>query len=162
PLELPISEDELRRSKQFYSILQGKVWADIGSGLSGTLRLLKDYAKISHGVEPQNAPRELINKIEKIKIFKDINELEDNFYDVITLFHVFEHFSDPISNLITLKKKLAKNGKLIIEVPHARDALITLYNNASFRDFTFWSEHLILHTRESLKQFLNVAGFNDI
>ena len=31
-----------------------------------------------------------------------------------------------------------------------------------FKKFTFWSEHLILHTRASLKIFLELAHFNDI
>ena len=31
----------------------------------------------------------------------------------------------------------------------------------SFVNFTLWSEHLILHTKESLKCFLKKAGFNN-
>ncbi len=31
-----------------------------------------------------------------------------------------------------------------------------------FKKFTFWSEHLILHTRASIKAFLHAAGFNNI
>jgi hypothetical protein len=32
----------------------------------------------------------------------------------------------------------------------------------SFVDFTLWSQHLILHTRESLTAFLQEAGFKSI
>jgi len=48
---------------------------------------------------------------------------------------------------------------LIIEVPHARDALIDLYDCDSFKKFSFWSQHLILHTAESLRIFLQETGF---
>jgi hypothetical protein len=32
----------------------------------------------------------------------------------------------------------------------------------AFKQFTFWSEHLILHTRKSLDVFLRTSGFIDI
>ena len=32
----------------------------------------------------------------------------------------------------------------------------------SFKEFTFWDQHLILHTRESLEKFLTAAGFSQI
>ncbi|MFH0887262.1 MAG: hypothetical protein V1843_03750, partial [bacterium] len=58
--------------------------------------------------------------------------------------------------------KMAPGGKIIVEVPHANDALLSLYDSPSFKKFTFWSEHLILHTRESLAVFLQEAGFASI
>ena len=58
--------------------------------------------------------------------------------------------------------KIKKGGKIIIEVPHAKDILISYFNLESFKSFTFWSEHLILHTRESISRFLTVAGFKDV
>lgn len=48
---------------------------------------------------------------------------------------------------------------MIIEVPHARDALFTLYDCEEFKKFTFWSEHLVLHTRHSLQLLLKAAGY---
>ncbi|MBX9702732.1 MAG: class I SAM-dependent methyltransferase [Silvanigrellaceae bacterium] len=92
-------------------------------------------------------------------MFSFVQEAPNNFYDVIGMFHVLEHFADPIAELINTRKKLKNNGKLVIEVPHARDALITWYNLEEFKKFTFWSEHLVLHTRESLSAILHHAGF---
>ncbi len=78
---------------------------------------------------------------------------------MITLFHVFEHLDNPSQLLKLCYKKLKKYGSIIIEVPHAKDALLTTYNSDSFRKFTLWSEHIILHTNESLNLFLNDASF---
>lgn len=75
---------------------------------------------------------------------------------------MLEHFTDPINDLKAIKSKMTKDGKIIIEVPHARDLLISHFENEAFKAFTFWSEHLILHTQESLKKFLEKAGFKDI
>ena len=49
-----------------------------------------------------------------------------------------------------------------MEVPHARDFLIDFVGLESFKRFTLWSEHLILHTRESLGCFLRKAGFTAV
>jgi hypothetical protein len=32
----------------------------------------------------------------------------------------------------------------------------------SFKEYTFWSEHLILHTKNSLKKYLKISGFKNI
>ena len=78
------------------------------------------------------------------------------------MFHVFEHLIDPINTLKVLKNKMAIGGKIIIEVPHAKDFLLSLLDLETFKAFTFWSEHLILHTRESLRVFLEKGGFSNV
>jgi len=57
---------------------------------------------------------------------------------------------------------MSSQGKIFIEVPHARDFLISFMEHESFKKFTFWSEHLILHTRQSLTLFLEKAGFENV
>ena len=69
------------------------------------------------------------------------------------------HLINPINILIQLKSKLKKNGNLIIEVPHANDLLLSKLKIKPFINFSLWSEHLILHTKRSLKCFLKKAGF---
>ena len=53
-------------------------------------------------------------------------------------------------------------GTLVVEVPHARDFLITQLQCESFTNFSLWSQHLVLHTRDSLQKLLSAAGFVDI
>jgi len=64
--------------------------------------------------------------------------------------------------LKSIKNQLKENGRIVIEVPHANDFLISTVNCKPFIDFTLWSQHLILHTRESLQKFLLEADFSDI
>ena len=66
------------------------------------------------------------------------------------------------NSLIEFRNALTDKGKIIIEVPHAQDFLIQSVDLKEFRNFTFWSEHLILHTKESLKILLKKAGFRDV
>ena len=84
-------------------------------------------------------------------VHASIEDAEQNFFDVVTMFHVFEHLKNPIETLKSIRGKMAIGAKIIIEVPHANDFLISFLDNDKFKSFTFWSEHLILHTRKSFR-----------
>ena len=47
---------------------------------------------------------------------------------------------------------------MIIEVPNADDALLSLYENNEFADFTYWSAHLFLYTIKSLSMIIEECG----
>ena len=78
------------------------------------------------------------------------------------MFHVLEHLPHQIEILKTIKEKLYRNGKVIIEVPSAKDFLLSFDDFEDFKKFTFWSEHLILHSEKSLREVLKKAGYKKI
>lgn len=51
---------------------------------------------------------------------------------------------------------------MIIEVPNANDALLSLYESAAFADFTYWSAHLFLYTVKSLSGVIEQINKFDI
>lgn len=153
-----INSDDEKRADVYKDIVRGKSWLDFGCGQGGPSLLLKSITKDAHGLELQEAPREYLNS-KGIKCFGSLDEVASEYYDVITMFHVFEHLNDPISILNKCYEKLKIGGTLIIEVPSANDALLSLYENEAFRKFTLWSEHLLLHTRESLQKFVQESSF---
>ncbi len=157
-IESTILEDDKRRFFQFKKILKNKKILDFGCGWGGFLKQITK-AKLLTGIELRE---ECINyikkKIKKIEVTNNINNLNDK-YDIVTLFHVLEHIPYQIETLKKIKKKLSKNGKIIIEVPSAQDFLLSL---SEFKKFTFWSEHLILHTEKSLKTILKKSGYRKI
>ena len=53
-------------------------------------------------------------------------------------------------------------GQILIEVPHANDFLLSAVNCEVFKQFTLWSQHLVLHTRESLLKTLKFVGLEEI
>lgn len=154
-------EDNYRRYHQFSNIIANKIWLDVGTGAGGLLELLSPIASRTLAVEPQNESKKyLIDN--GYEVYSQIEEVPIDNLDIVTMFHVFEHFIDPLTCLKIIKEKMKKGGKLIIEVPHANDFLITFLELESFKAFTFFSEHLILHTRNSLHRFLEVAKFQNI
>ena len=160
-IRTPIIEDDYRRARQFEKYLKNKNILDFGCGWGGFLRNVKNYKSLS-GVElRKECTNHIQKKIKKIDISDNINSFERKF-DVITMFHVLEHIPYQIKTLKVLKSKLKKKGKVIIEVPHAEDFLILQDELKEFKNFTFWSEHLILHTYKSLKTILSKSGFRNI
>jgi 2-polyprenyl-3-methyl-5-hydroxy-6-metoxy-1,4-benzoquinol methylase len=153
--------DDERRSREFKKEIRGKVWLDVGTGLGGVLDLLKTDAARILAVEPQKGPRQSLQDL-GYDVYRDVSDVAEESVEIATLFHVLEHFIDPVGMLDSIRSRLVTGGKIIVEVPHARDFLITTLDSDPFKAFTFWSEHLILHTRESLKMFLEKAGFRNI
>jgi SAM-dependent methyltransferase len=153
--------DNLRRAADFGHLIRGKRWLDFGCGLGGMLNEMAADAASATGLEP-NRDRAAIVAANGHRVVAGAAELEAESLDVITLFHVLEHLADPLGVLRELRTRMAPGGAMLIEVPHARDALFTLYDCEPFKAFTFWSEHLVLHTRTSLRLLLAAAGFGDI
>jgi 2-polyprenyl-3-methyl-5-hydroxy-6-metoxy-1,4-benzoquinol methylase len=157
PKNLTNKDDEIR-AEAYKELIRGKTWLDVGCGQGGPSLILKDFAICAETVKLQEAPRDYLNS-KGVKCFGSLNEVENSKYDLITMFHVFEHLEDPISFLEICYKKLKPGGKLVIEVPHANDILLSTYHSDAFKKFTLWSEHLILHTKYSLSQFVIESGF---
>lgn len=151
-------KDDKRRTEYVENILNGdntRNILDFGCGTGGFLNLLKNKYN-SYGVEMSDIYRNLLNN-DELKVYKSIDELNIKF-DIICLWHVFEHLDDPIGVLTQIRNYLKIDGIILIEVPHAKDILMTRYNNLEFKKFNYWSEHLILHTKESLKKFIEKSN----
>ena len=154
-------DDCRRRIKSFERFYINKDILDFGCGHGDFLLEASKYTKSSRGIDLQE---ELISalKSKNIDCYKSIDEIPDESLDAIFLFHVFEHLPNPRKILTKLKGKLRLGGHLILEVPHAMDFLVSILNEESFLKWYFWSQHLILHTSQSLRIFLEDAGFSEI
>lgn len=160
-INTPEIYDNTRRAKQFQKLCKNKDVLDFGCGWGNFLKNLKN-CKSFNGVELRKECLDYVsNNIKRINISNNINSFNKKF-DVITMFHVLEHIPDQVKILKILKSRLKNKGKIIIEVPHAEDFLILQDELIEFKNFTFWSEHLILHTFNSIKKILSKAGFKNI
>lgn len=151
-------DDDERRAKQFSSLFKDRKVIDVGCGTGGLLDQVKNIATEVAGVEPQAYVREELQK-EGYTMFKVPADVPEAAYDIATLFHVLEHITTPLETLREVRALLRPGGTVVVEVPHAGDALLQL---ESFKKFSLWSEHIILHTKESLTAFLTAAGFKNI
>lgn len=156
-----LQKDDLRRYHMVKELCRNKKVLDFGCGFGGFLDYIKEVTDGCIGVELGKDERNHLCS-NGIRCAKEIEECKEQF-DIITLFHVLEHLSNPRKWLFKFSKYLKKEGLLIIEVPNANDALLSLYESDSFADFTYWSAHLFLYTAKSLKQLVDSTScFNQI
>lgn len=148
-------KDDGRRYNFLKDTLIGKKVLDFGCGAGGFINLASGVAELAHGVELDKALCAATNRNdkEKVKCFPSIDEVDEK-YDVITLFHCLEHLKDPrgmLNRLLNQLNAVGGGSTLIIEVPSCDDALLTLYENTAFADFTYWSCHLYLFSPKTLE-----------
>ncbi|TGM82281.1 class I SAM-dependent methyltransferase [Leptospira mtsangambouensis] len=143
-------KDDDRRFQFLKEKMSNRSVLDFGCGVGGFLIKAKQVAKVAEGIELETRLQGHFNQ-NGITVFSSLDEIAKSGkkYDLITAFHVVEHLSDPISIINELSKFLSKTGELIIEVPSANDALLTLYENKAFSEFTYWSQHLFLFNAET-------------
>ncbi|TCL58133.1 methyltransferase family protein [Kineothrix alysoides] len=129
---------------------------DVGCGTGAYLRLLAKELGYSnlYGCDPfiphdiQYGDRIFIKKCE-------ITEMEGT-YDIIKFGDSFEHMSNPLEVLKSVRKLLGRNGKCIITLP--------VFPNAAFDTFgVSWYQldaprHLFLHSKKSMEYLCCQAG----
>jgi 2-polyprenyl-3-methyl-5-hydroxy-6-metoxy-1,4-benzoquinol methylase len=151
-------EDDQRRYEFVKNSIINHDLMDFGSGAGGFLIEAKSSCKSVSGLE---LDKKVKNFYESNGVIyeNDIDTLKPNSYDTITMFHVMEHLSDPVEILKKLASSLKDEGSIIIEVPNANDALLTIYENEGFSNFTYWSCHLFLFTQYTLEKVFKRAGY---
>jgi 2-polyprenyl-3-methyl-5-hydroxy-6-metoxy-1,4-benzoquinol methylase len=128
---------------------------DFGCGAGGFVRKAQSLAGDIAGVEPERRVHEHWG--DAVRLYRSLAQAGGE-YDLITAFHVLEHLPDPRSTLREMAACLKSSGRLVVEVPSAEDALLTLYDNAAFQRFTYWSQHLFLFNAETLRRLAAQAG----
>ena len=151
-------KDDNRRYLYLLEKIKNKKILDFGAGNGGILFKAKVVANDVFGIEPEMQFKSFFKK-NKLKIFKSLEDLNDEKFDLITAFHVFEHLKYPLDILKNLKPHLAENGQIIIEVPNSDDALLSFYNSKPFSDFTYWSQHLFLFNEKTLTDLIEKSEF---
>ena len=149
--------DSLRRADQFLNFIYDKDILDVGCGKGSFLKITKNYAKSVTGVKIQKEASEKL-RIYDIKVLNSVDE-STQLFDSVFLFHVLEHISNPIDFLERCYKKVKVGGYLIIEVPNPENLLL---NVNVFRQFSMWSEHIILLSYKSILKLLKLMSFNNI
>lgn len=156
-----LHEKSIKVARERYAIIRkyfanSKVILEIGSSTGAFLSLLKD--KDCYGVEPADANREFSKQFIK-EAYSEMSEIPGKKkFDIICVFHVFEHIENPIGFLKKCKSHLTKDGCILIEIPYIEDPLISLYDCKPFKDFYFQPMHLYIYSLKSLDYVFLKAG----
>lgn len=109
---------------------------DIGCGTGDFLSAAKANGWVVAGIEPNEGAREMANKKTDGAVLGGDRfwSLENNKYDVITLWHVLEHLPNLEAYTQKLKGVLKEDGVLIVAVPNYKSFDATFYNK-------FWAAY---------------------
>lgn len=113
----------MKRAKTIAEIIgnKGKV-LDIGCGNGRFLSFVKQLGEMDiYGIEPEGGSARRAGKIPGIHLKKGFLQKEDfasGSMDAITLFHVFEHLTEPKQTLEIISGILKKNGILMMSFPN--------------------------------------------
>ncbi len=94
---------------------------DIGAGGGEWVYLLQNRGCDAHGIEPNAGYGSFAKDQYGVEVFLGMyqdSEFEHGSFDLISLFHVLEHLSDPVEDLRRMGKFLKNGGHLLIEVPN--------------------------------------------
>jgi SAM-dependent methyltransferase len=151
-----IAINELAKNNEINSII------DFGCGSGGMLTAFSDKFSVT-GVEPDRESRQVaINFGHEVYESANLAISKNVQADLVTLFHVVEHFYDASVELKHALQLLRSGGLMIIETPNSMDALLTKYESGEFSKFTYWSHHPMLHSHDSLAHLVERCGFEVI
>jgi len=155
-----LERDDDRRIEYLKEAMTNRDVLDFGCGPGGFLLKARSKTRMIIGIELESRLQSHF-KENNLNVVQNIQDLPvDQKFDLITAFHVVEHLEDPAEILKQLATKLQESGKIIIEIPSSADALITLYKNVPYSEFTYWSCHLFLFNSSNLQILAKKAGLN--
>jgi len=140
------------RANKLHGLING--WApashlDYGCSLGVLLEKLMSVNSLSVGIELNRKEREYCWK-KGMTVYKDLTELHDEKFELITVIHVLEHVNHPGKLMSDLAARMAKNGKILIEVP----------DGSKVDDWTPW--HVISFTQGALVRLVESCGLKVI
>lgn len=142
----------LRNKKKLISryFNSGKL-LDYGCGAGSFLAYMKHSGWQAFGVEPSAKARDIAKESGAV-IAASIEELQEEKFHMVTLWHVLEHIHQLNETVEKLKTKLAENGIILIAVPNYESFDATHYKN----DWAAYDvpRHLWHFSQQSMSQLL--------
>jgi len=139
---------------------------EIGCGRGYFLHLAKEYGYKVNGIEISPIAAQFAKSNYNIDVQTgdiEIMDISDTSINLITLWHVLEHFYNPLAVLQKVYKMLNTGGILIVEVPNLHSLKFQLANEKKrWQSGNHPRYHLSFFTMRTLKKMLQKTGFKDI
>lgn len=136
----------------------GKLF-DIGCGTGDFLLQMKNRGYDVYGIDISPQACKIARK-KGLKVYNDDlkkHHFPAKSFDIITLWHVFEHLYNPSDTLKEIRRILKDDGILIMETPN-----IDCFSFKIFKGYHFHLDsprHLHHWTKDTMKKILNKNGF---
>lgn len=161
--------DHVRDEMLKYLPQSPKTILDVGCGSGAFAHLLKERTGaevwgIEYMKEEARKAEVVLDKVFAGPCEESIDELPNNFFDVIYFNDVLEHLPEPYLVLNKIKGKLAKNGVVISSIPNVR-YYKTFFKILFKQDWKYEDQgimdrtHLRFFTGKSIKRMYEEAGY---
>ena len=129
---------------------------DVGAGTGDFLKVCQNNSWNVFGTEPDFGARKIASK-KGVILLEDLSKIENQKFDVITLWHVLEHVENLQEYISILNNLLSDNGRLIIAVPNHKSYDANYYKQ-------FWAafdvpRHLWHFSQTSIKKLFAQVDF---
>ena len=137
--------------------LQPGKMLEIGCGAGDFLKTMEKNGWNCTGIEPSENAKQIARRKVKAEILepKQINQLEDESFDLITMWHVLEHIDNLKEEIRQLQRLLKKEGRLVLALPNFKSADAQYYRE-------YWAaydvpRHLNHFCRESINNIFKTS-----
>ncbi|MEO1814742.1 MAG: class I SAM-dependent methyltransferase [Acetobacterium sp.] len=136
---------------------------EIGCGYGFFLELLQAEGIYAEGIEIGEERRRIANKrcnnrVQAINLLADKTLEHRDKFDIVCLFQVLEHISNPVIFLKNINRLFLKDSSLVfIEIPNADDQMLN--QSRGYFDFYWQRAHLMYYNKQTVKMILEKAGY---
>ncbi|MFN9450154.1 MAG: class I SAM-dependent methyltransferase [Rubrivivax sp.] len=132
---------------------------DIGASSGEFVYLMQRQGVDAVGLEPHEGYSEHARRALGVRVLTGVlqqrlAELPAHHYDLVSMFHVLEHLTNPVASLRALSQLLSPQGFLLIEVPDV--ARLSSPKN------TFFKAHTFYFSAHSLGATVRAAGLEQV
>jgi 2-polyprenyl-3-methyl-5-hydroxy-6-metoxy-1,4-benzoquinol methylase len=133
---------------------------DIGCGSGAYLDFLASLGWTCHGIEPGANSRAYATEVLGLTVHQGPLEtcrFPDSFFDVVTMWHVIEHLSDPLRTLYEIRRILKPDGVVMLRTPNVKS-----WEARLFRGNWYGLDpprHFFLFAPTTMKSMLERSGF---
>lgn len=150
-----------RAMRPYLPAAPGRV-LDVGAAAGYFLKAAKDAGWEAHGVEPNKGLRDYARErfgVDMRHSTLPAAAFPDAHFDVVTLWDVLEHVTDPAADLREVHRVLKPGGLLVVNYPDISDVFARM---AGKKWWFLLSAHLYYFTPKTIRAILEKTGFKTL
>jgi len=134
---------------------------DFGTGMGHFLERIDRRVTTAVGSEINEERLQFVSEELGFPVYEGTATLLETFeaghFDIVTMFHTLEHLPAPVEQLRAVRRLIAEDGRLFVEVPNYRDWLLQISD--AYANFYYQDAHAYYFTPTSLELVLSMANF---
>jgi SAM-dependent methyltransferase len=158
--EYPVEQEKIKLLSSFNLLDHAGSVLDIGFGNGGFMLSMSKLGWRSVGLEfadKVDLNFDPAGRCEVLFGLESIDGIEPGQFELITLWHVLEHLTDPVNVLRSVRRLLKPDGKIVIAVPNMESLSARVFGRHWYALSPPW--HLHQFTPRTLNKALCEAGF---